>query len=352
MNYDIMLSGYYGFGNSGDEALLQMILHDLRICRPDLSIVVLSQNPAETEKTHGVKSIDRMNWKEIIRTMKRTTLLLSGGGSLIQDTTSSKSLYYYLAIIGMAKRCGCKVMVYANGIGPVHSFLNRKIAGKIMNSAERITLRDPDSMTELKKMGVRRPPMTVTADPAFGLQTCTAERCGGLLRQFSCTQPMVIISLRNWKDCDEKICREIKKYIIDMRSRYGWKSLLLPMQPQRDTEICRLASKGTDAVLLEDITVEELVGLMQKSEAVIGMRLHSLIYAAAAGTAQVGIVYDPKVEGYLRYLGSENYLSVDGIDAEHLIRLTMAACETKPDLQVKEMKQKAFRNAEIAVSLL
>ncbi len=349
---DIMLSGYYGFENSGDEALLQAILHDLRTCRPELSIVVLSHNPKKTAEKYHVTAVDRMNFKEIFKLMKQTKLLLSGGGSLIQDTTSSKSLYYYLTLIGMAKKCGCKVMLYANGVGPVNGKLNRKIAGKIVNSVDRITLREPESMRELRRMGVKKPEMTVTADPALGLIPCDTSKRDELLQKFGCDKPPIIISLRNWNDCDEKICKEIKRFIIEMRSHYGCKSLLLPMQPSRDTELCRLTAKGTDAVVLEGLAVEEVLGLMQKSAAVIGMRLHALIYAAAVGAAPVGIVYDPKVEGSLRYLGLESYLPVEHIDAQGLVRLTAIARESCYEEKLPDMKKKAFENAEIAISLL
>ena len=351
--YDVMLSGYYGFGNSGDEALLQAILHDLRVCCPGIRIVVLSQNPAETARRHRVKSIHRMKIRDISRAMKRTKVLLSGGGSLIQDSTSSKSLYYYLGLIHMAAKRGCKVMLYANGVGPVESRCNRRLCGTILNRADWITLREPDSMEELKVMGVCKPKMRVTADPALSLSPCPEEETDKLLAALKCEQPPVIISLRGWKNCDDKICSEVKKYIIEMRSRYGYKSLLLPMQPSRDTELCRRAAKGTDAVVLEDtLTVEQVLGLMSKSAAVVGMRLHALIYAAAVGAAPVGIVYDPKVKGYLRYLGLESYVAAEQVEAGELMRLTVLARESGYGGQMKEMRKKAFQNAEIAVSLL
>ena len=351
--YDVMLSGYYGFGNSGDEALLQAILHDLRVCRPGIRIVVLSQNPEETARRHGVKAIGRMKLKTIFRVMKKTKVLLSGGGSLIQDATSSKSLYYYLGLIRMAAECGCKVMLYANGVGPVDSGWNRRLCGKVLNRVDQITLREPDSLEELRGMGVCKPEMRVTSDPALGLTLCPEEKTAELLAKLGCQQPPVIISLRSWKNCDEKICTEVKKYMIEMRSRYGFKSLLLPMQPSRDTDLCRRAAKGTDAVVLEDsLTVEQVLGLMSKSAAVVGMRLHALIYATAAGAAPVGIVYDPKVQGYLRHLGLESYVSAEQIQAGELLRLTALARESDYESRLKELKKKAFQNAEIAVSLL
>ena len=350
--YDVMLSGYYGFGNSGDEALLQAILHDLRVCRPGIRIVVLSHSPEETAKRYGVKAVDRMKLSDVRRWMKKTKLLLSGGGSLIQDSTSSQSLYYYLTLIQMAGRCGCRVMLYANGVGPVHSRWNRFFCGKILDRVDQITLREPDSLEELKKMGVTRPPALVTADPAIGLAPCPEEETNRLLSSLHCERPLMI-SLRSWKNFDRDISTEVKKYMIEMRSRYGCKSLLLPMQPSRDLELCRRTAHGTDAVVLDPaLSVEQVLGLMSKSTAVIGMRLHALIYAAAAGTPPVGIVYDPKVEGYLRYMGLDSFLGVDQLNAAKLVQLTAKAVENGYGTDLTQMRRLAYQNAEIAVSLL
>ena len=95
---DIVISGYHGFSNSGDEALLFAILNTLRTMRPDLDVTVLSKTPEETARVYGVKSIFRYNIFKIIKEMKASKMLLFGGGSLLQDVTSSKSVLYYLAV--------------------------------------------------------------------------------------------------------------------------------------------------------------------------------------------------------------------------------------------------------------
>ncbi len=125
---DIMISGYYGYKNTGDDSLLQAIIKNITEIKPYVDITVLSINPAETARLYGVRSIHRFNALKIIRAMKRTKLLISGGGSLMQDVTSTQSLLYYLSIILAAKKSGAKVMVYASGIGPIKNRNNRAIA--------------------------------------------------------------------------------------------------------------------------------------------------------------------------------------------------------------------------------
>ena len=98
-------------------------------------------------------------------------MLLFGGGSLLQDTTSSKSILYYLAILFLAQKCKMRTMLYANGIGPIVNKHNRRIAAKILNKVDVITLRDDKSDEELKSLGVNKPEVIITADPAFTIDT-------------------------------------------------------------------------------------------------------------------------------------------------------------------------------------
>ncbi|MDR0273215.1 MAG: polysaccharide pyruvyl transferase family protein, partial [Clostridiales bacterium] len=114
-----MLSGYYGYANSGDDALLDAVIKSLRKEREDVSLLVLSRNPHETMQDYGVFSIHRLNFFHLWRYMKRTRLIVYGGGSHMQDITSTRSLVYYTFLVHMAKYMKMRVMLYGNGIGPI-----------------------------------------------------------------------------------------------------------------------------------------------------------------------------------------------------------------------------------------
>ena len=150
---DKVISGYHGFANSGDEALLWAILNTLKQKSPDISVTVLSKTPEETARDYGVKSVNRYNFFKIRKEMKQAKMLIFGGGSLLQDVTSSKSLKYYLMIIALAESCGLKTMLYANGIGPIRKRADRRLTARILNRVDLITLRDDKSDEELKKLG-------------------------------------------------------------------------------------------------------------------------------------------------------------------------------------------------------
>ncbi|NLL81384.1 MAG: polysaccharide pyruvyl transferase CsaB, partial [Tissierellia bacterium] len=129
----ILMSGYYGFDNSGDDAILKAIVKDLREIDKDLDITVLSNNPKKTEDMYPVKAVNRFNFRDVVFSIKKCSLFISGGGSLLQDVTSTRSLLYYLTVMSLAKIMNKKVMVYANGIGPINKKTNRMITKKVLN---------------------------------------------------------------------------------------------------------------------------------------------------------------------------------------------------------------------------
>ena len=121
----IVLSGYYGFDNIGDEAVLFSIITALRKEIKDVHITVLSNNPDKTKALYGVESVNRWDIKAVARSIKESDLLISGGGSLLQDVTSSKTIPYYLAIVKIAQFYKKKVVFYSQGIGPVNKGISR-----------------------------------------------------------------------------------------------------------------------------------------------------------------------------------------------------------------------------------
>ena len=112
----VLLSGYYGKGNGGDEALLATLLQMLP---PDVTPVVLSGNPEETHRHYGVECYNRMAVLQVIKALRSCDAFVWGGGSLIQDATSSISPLYYGGLMALAQVMGLKTVAWGQGIGPL-----------------------------------------------------------------------------------------------------------------------------------------------------------------------------------------------------------------------------------------
>ncbi|MDD3169373.1 MAG: polysaccharide pyruvyl transferase CsaB, partial [Eubacteriales bacterium] len=166
----ILISGYYGFNNIGDESILRAVVDNLRGKLNDIDITVLSQNPGSTAQKYGVHSMNRKSVKDIINAVRKCDLLISGGGSLLQDVTSKKSILYYLLIMWAAFFFRKKVFIYSQGIGPILSKLNRKLTAATLRHADGIVVRDQASKELLIEIGIRESKIIVTADPVLRIK--------------------------------------------------------------------------------------------------------------------------------------------------------------------------------------
>lgn len=360
--YDIMISGYYGFGNSGDDAILLAIIDDLRSIKKDIRIVVLSKNPKDTAASYGVDSIDRFNLFKVIQTMKNTRLFLNGGGNLIQDVTSTRSLVYYLATIYLAKHMGLKVMLYANGIGPVSGHSNRYFTSKIINRVDVITLREEASSLELEALGIKKPKIIITADPALGLLPAEPVEVEGIFsgERITADHPLIGFSIRKWAGY-EKYSRIIAQAADYLEERYNAKSVFIPLHFPSDLAVAEdIASKMEHRpfILRNRYGIDKTLGIINKLELVLGMRLHALIYAVSLSIPVIGLIYDPKVQGFLEYVKQPSAGNVADLELAGLQKLIDEVMSSKDAIKKqlaennKLLKQKAFENARIAIELL
>jgi len=163
----IIICGYYGFGNLGDELILSQLCQILLNTKnKNIDLSVLSNSPQETAKTHNVKAFNRHNPIAIFFSIARSNVFLLGGGGIIQDKTSSASLYYYLVLCLLAKMLGKKVVIFSISVNPLKK-INSTICAWVLNMFNGVMLRDEFSYNYLKKIGVRVNNLTLGIDPVF-----------------------------------------------------------------------------------------------------------------------------------------------------------------------------------------
>ncbi len=358
---EILISGYYGFKNSGDDALLKAIIDDLKKHKESPNIVVLSANPNETARTYRVKSINRLSPVQIWKHMKKAGMLISGGGTLIQDRTSTKSLWYYLAIIKMAKDMGLKVMLYSNGIGPLRKEANIRRTRKILNEVDLITLRDRESLDTLKKIGVTKPKTVLTADPALTLKV--PDKNIGKRILFEAKVPdrrLLGISVRKWGTLGSEFENIIARVCDRAAAEYGLYTVFLPMQASKDLGISRSIMgrmKEKASIIENHQTVGDMLSVVGCMDFCIGMRLHMLMYAAINSIPLIGLVYDPKISSFMKNMGQKSCISVDRLTEEKLF--TMLEETIRDYVTIKdglkrsyaELNAKAQQNGRLAAEL-
>lgn len=359
----ILICGAYGKGNSGDDAILSAMVRAFREADPDIPLYATSRSPNQTARDAGIGAVYTFHPWKVRSRMKRTRLYLSGGGSLIQDATSTRSLWYYLNSIHTAKRLGNRVMMFGCGVGPVRRPANRRRAARAIRACvDRITLRDTASLRELEALGVTEVPTRVTADMAFLVRPAAPHLVEALCAETGIRPEdrLLILAPRPWGGSDRHLA-DFAAAAVHGAKVHGLRPVLLAMEPAKDRGLCRqiaalAAAEGVDCPVVETPPdVGTVVGLIARAEAVLGMRLHSLIFAAAQGTPFAGVSYDPKVTGFVDYMGQGLCCTLDEADAARLRAMVDSLCLCDGEdfrAAAQRLRALAAENAAEAMALL
>ena len=307
----ILISGYYGFGNLGDESLLAGILPALK----EHDVTVLSAKPKETKAMHQVNSVHR--YYAALAAIAKTDVFISGGGGLLQNKSSNRSLKYYLWLIKVAKLFNKKVIVFGQSIGPLDEFGKELVAKALKNC--HIAVRDKNSQAILREIDLES---KLVADPALLLKAPQKQKNG-----------ILIFPRAGYPDISDAIVNTTQS----LKAKGLNLSLAAIHAAEDEVEIKRIQNQ-VEIDYLKTNTISELLEIIAKSQFVISGRLHGAILAAVAKTEFCGIVYDPKVRAFLdevgvkefelpvNYLGLSRYvLEPEPIDPERLALLQARA---------------------------
>jgi len=359
--YDFLILGYYGFNNSGDDALLDAVIHNLLSLQPGLSMCVLSNMPANLRAELGIDSFHRFNIFSVIRTIRRSETLIYGGGNLIQDVTSTKSLLYYVSVLRIAHMLGTKTMLYSNGVGPVNKPKNRELVHKVLNRVDVITLREKISYNFLKEIGVDKPAIYETADITLTMSPPEPHQIDALLdaENIPKNEDFICVSVRNWPKNPETFETDMAHALDTIYEKYGIKTLFTPLHEPHDREISMRVQKNMKSpsmMLKNSYNAQSLIGIMSRSRLVAGMRLHSLIFGAASSSRICGIVYDEKVQGFLDSACVNEAIYIEDFASDKFIALvdkSLSKQFDKNDLPAYDaLRERALLNSKYAIDLL
>ena len=313
----VVLSGYYGFANTGDEAILLAITRELK--RLGHTSVVLSQTPSDTAQKYGVESKGRMKPLELLGALWGADALLSGGGGLLQDKTSARTLTYYLSIIRTARFLGKKVAIFNQSIGPLSSSGEKSVSSALKGI--NAIVREKTSQAYLERLGI---PTKLGGDPALLLEAKKVTR----------DWSTVVLAPRGGQPGATAKLAELAKQLVSS----GKRVIALSFQPGVDTNELEAFKNIAGVTLEETADPDRALELIASAGAVVGVRLHAVILGAAAGTAFYGISYDPKVAAFCQDAGA---LSL-GTDFEVPVLLKAILEQQQPDWNaVNAMRDRA-----------
>lgn len=285
MTKKVVISGYYGADNFGDEAILATLIQRLK--KFNAEITVLSTNPDKTARTHQVNAIKSFDLNRVNKALSQCDVLISGGGSLLQDATSIKSLFYYLWVIFMAQFYKKQVIIFAQGIGPINNKIGKFFTKNLLKKCRWVSVRDDKSLFLLRSWGIKT---DLVCDPLYDLEltgSTPENRVGIQLRSFKTLTEKLLITLANRVAIDFPD-KEIEIYSFqdcnDLEVCKHFETLLLSVNPNLKTSI------------ISGKTPNEIIKLMASLEYMIAMRFHAVLIALKYGIKTLAINYDYKVE--------------------------------------------------------
>lgn len=312
--HKLLLAGYIGCGNLGDDAIALGFMH--AVDRIGCDIMLLSGAPEATYNQYKVHSVPRKDMAAVDKAIEACDALVFPGGSIFQDVTSVRSVAYYSRLVSRAKKKGKKVVLVGQGVGPLNKFLGKRMAAAAFRAADAVAVRDPASLAAIKALGVNRP-VKVTADSAFLLPKPNPYSEGGNF-QVGEMRTVGISARPHGKK------GEVAAFFGELCSllfKGGYMPVLIEMDKSEDGPLIQeISAKQGGKIpdirkLTSPVQVQERLSRMQ---AVIGMRLHAGILAATVGVPPMMISYDPKVDAFARQLGIGNAVPFQGASPQRV----------------------------------
>lgn len=362
----ILISGYYGRRNAGDELILQGILSALRAHLDDPSFVVVSANPEETHNLHNVRAITNTEFQSLLNEVSRSSIVIVGGGGLFQDYWGfDETAFLSNRQGGISEFGGPLLLAYlldkpsmlcGVGVGPLMGKSSERATRFLFRIADEVIVRDLGSKQVLDELGLDGNRIYVAPDPAFSAPRLPVREIAHEVLGFP--RPILGVSVRPWEFGVDPVSweREIAQALDCFLERHGGTVLFIPMQDgyvkvEDDVEVCHRIGAGirhSDLVMpiMKSLNPLERISLLGACDLVLGMRLHSLIGSMRHGVPCVAIVYDSKVEALMRDAEMLDFsLPLDSLSSRDLSEVMGKAYRTRDKLQ-KHIKSYASASAE------
>jgi polysaccharide pyruvyl transferase CsaB len=361
----VLVCGYFGFANTGDEAILMALVNDLRAAHPGAEVVVIAGSPGAVAADYGVEAFHWQDISRLVDEAKRADLMVLGGGGLFQDhhgfdpdlilTRGHGSIGCYAGFALLAGMTSTPLVIYCVGVGPLSTQDGRRYTRISFGRASAASVRDEQSLALLARIGADTTRVQVTADPAWALEPAaagTAEQILNLEGVAPLGSSTIGVVVRPWGTgaWSGELATALDRLVAARDARI----LFVPFQDSPHSHendahaalsVMRQMKRMDRASIIRGAyTPEERMAIIGSCDLMIGMRLHSVIFAARMGTPVVALSYDPKVDAAVRQIGTvTQVVDLSAITAEAVVASASHAAPAAGEL-VAELRERAGRN--------
>jgi polysaccharide pyruvyl transferase CsaB len=316
----IVISGFYGAGNTGDELILRSITDGVARERDDIQFIVASEEPASVGRLHACPAFYRGDLTAMDAEMSAATAAVLGGGglwhdysfersggslSLFSDTAASMGGWGKLLLL--AKIYDRPAHVFGVGVGPVRNPQARQLLRLLCEAAQTVVVRDQESKDLLEGIKGWRLTAGCVPDLVYSLDLGNLQVPSNTV-EISDKCPIIAVNLRPWLPGNESLEYRVARALEVVARSHDCALVGIPMRAKDDEETLKrvfamIRIPRPSLVLDWTGNFEELFGTIQASRALLAMRLHACLLGHRLGIPTLGISYDPKVQQHFKELG-------------------------------------------------
>ena len=359
--HTVVISGYYGARNTGDNLILDALVGAIRTEAPDTRIVVAATNADEVRSAHGLEAFDRVDLATGYHTLAAASAFVLGGGGLWNDYDFNRhggpiglfrgakaSVAGWSQSLLLAHMFGARVHVYGMGVGPLTDPGAQVLVRFVSEHVDSIVVRDPDSAALLRSIDGWTMDVEIAPDPVYALPLPVDHAENDFAQGMA--HGYVALNLRAWAFADDAYLDALRAALVDAHATHGTGVIGIPMQP-KDEQVLRrflgtLPAGLPTALLPWTHDARAALGTLAGARAVVAMRLHTCLLAHRLGRPVVALAYDPKVTAHLREVGRGDFaLELTAPDGH--IERALAAALSHPELgtatvsAIRELEQAA-----------
>ncbi len=300
---DILLCGYYGYGNMGDDALLLRASQKAQK-KCAVGVCALTARGGRDSEKFGLRCASRKNIFCVLKEISNCQTVVFGGGTLLQNSTSARSLWYYLFILKYATLLGKRIELWGNGIGDIKGKHAAKITARLLSRCDHIGLRDEASYRVAKRLlesvGGTSDKLCLEADLACTPWELGETREASHISGIPDDTTFAVFALRGTEDCATlRAARDLVKTVI----KRNVLPVYIAMYPKEDLTVCERFAARLGGKVLYPLGISDTVSLISQAQAVYGMRYHALVFAYTVGTPFVGISSQQKIKEFCKKYG-------------------------------------------------
>lgn len=375
--------------NAGDAALMSAIMDSVDEATGErLLYEIPSLNPEFVWRTYQnrVRPIGILPWNASLKLLGPPTYqsLMRTDMSLVFDAILfDRALYnpffnflssLYL-LLPQARKKGKKMACYTVTVGPVKTPRGKEMLKRTLELMDFISVRDQDSVDELREAGIENPNVIITNDVALNTKPASEKRIEEIWNSFGFEQGKEVLAVNvnpyfdTWAGLNRQpLSREefVRNYAqaITEAVKHEDLSLLFVSTQHMDEVLTKEIMNRVNTVHRKAIfsnrvyNHHEIKGVMGKASLLFAMRLHCLILTSSAMTPIISLNYLPKVHTYMKSLGLNDYslgfedFSVDSI-RDHLKKgwSNRHAIKQQLEARIPGMQREASKAAELVACM-